>query len=133
MQTYNESFSAQAKAWVLFCEAHDKGILRFLKKGFRHCAILFIQDGYAVVVDSLSHRLICDVMKVHDEADLINKIKAKMHVIAVDRSRVGVQASPLSLRPFTCVEVVKHFLGIRRFFIFTPYQLYKFLNKRSEY
>ncbi len=133
MQTYDESFSAQAKAWVLFCEAHDKGILRFLKKGFRHCAILFIQDGYAVVVDSLSHRLICDVMKVQDEADLISKIKAKMHVVAIDQARFEPQFHAISLRPFTCVEVVKHFLGIRNFFIFTPYQLYKFLNKRSEH
>ncbi len=128
----NEDFSAQAKAWVLFCDVADKYPLRLLKKGFRHCALLLIHNGYAVVIDPLSTRLICDVVVVRDEDDFINKIKARMYVVAVEKKSKILSQKPFHLRPLSCVEVVKHALGIRNFFIFTPFQLYKFLTKKSE-
>ena len=32
------------------------------------------------------------------------------------------------VRHFNCVEVTKALLGIRRFWVFTPYQLYRYLH-----
>ena len=42
-------------------------------------------------------------------------------------SNTGIQ-----LRPMTCVETVKRFVGIRRPEIWTPYQLFKFLFLKKE-
>ena len=35
------------------------------------------------------------------------------------------------LAPFSCTEVMKAILGINRFFLFTPYQLFSFVEKRN--
>jgi hypothetical protein len=39
--------------------------------------------------------------------------------------------TPIDLGPVTCVSIAKAMLGIRAFWVKTPYQLYKFLKKRG--
>ena len=38
---------------------------------------------------------------------------------------------PHLLQPFTCVEQVKAFLGIRRWWVFTPKQLWRYIDGQS--
>jgi hypothetical protein len=51
--------------------------------------------------------------------------------------KVTVAFRPLRMRswfdigPFTCVEATKAALGIRAFFVRTPYQLYKYILRRN--
>jgi hypothetical protein len=47
-------------------------------------------------------------------------------VVATKTKAIKILA-PLSL--YTCVEGVKRILGVHNFWIFTPYQLYKYLTK----
>lgn len=37
----------------------------------------------------------------------------------------------MPLRLYSCVESVKHILGIRAGFVLTPWQLYRHLNKKG--
>lgn len=44
--------------------------------------------------------------------------------------RLGAVRSWFDIGPPTCVEIVKTALGIRAFWVRTPYQLYKYINRR---
>lgn len=91
-------------------------ILKLLKRGFRHCAVLISIDGYNVLIDNMSHKCQFDI--IDDEITLTN--------IKVFPSRIIFNNS---LLPITCVSVVKNFLGIRKWWIQTPWQLYRYLKK----
>ena len=45
--------------------------------------------------------------------------------------RKGSMRSWFDIGPTTCVEVVKLALGIRAFWVRTPYQLFKYIHRRS--
>lgn len=44
---------------------------------------------------------------------------------------LGTMRSWFDIGPPTCVEIVKMALGIRAFWVRTPYQLYKYINRRN--
>ena len=50
---------------------------------------------------------------------------------ATSARKWGSMRSWFDVGPTTCVEVVKLALGIRAFWVRTPYQLYKYINRRS--
>ena len=52
----------------------------------------------------------------------------KTTVVIKNYTDVNLSLPMPYLRPFTCVEVVKRVLGIKRWSIFTPYQLYRYLK-----
>lgn len=114
-----------ARAFVVFEKETNIKFLRILKKGFRHCFIVIRQKDGWLEINPLSNRLL-----VVFHAD---KTIKKVPYFLIDKNKflfveAEVQAAPPCCAPlffFTCVEFVKHFLGIHDFFIMTPYQLYK--------
>lgn len=44
----------------------------------------------------------------------------------------GYWREPFFIGPVTCVEQVKAFLGMREFFVRTPFQLYRYLTRRVQ-
>ena len=98
--------------------------MRFLKKGFYHC-LLALGDGEKwILIDPLVAQI-----------DLIVVDRANMDVFLARNGyrtlHVRVQNTTgrhLRLRPYSCVETVKRFLGIENPFLWNPYQLYLFLK-----
>ena len=114
----------EQKAWVMFSGKTELGWLKIFKPGFRHCYVL-INDGQCwISVDPLSPHMEVLVHHHIDPAfDLVEWYE--------DRGQKSVSVpinwnlkNPAPIMLFTCVEAVKRILGIHKFFIFTPWQLY---------
>lgn len=115
------------KALVAFAGDSQIWWLRFLKKGFKHCFVVLISDGYSVVVDPVCLRTEICVLPFTD-ADKLRALFESNNYKVVEtyvRSPDGVHPS---LGLFSCVEVAKRVLGIHKFSIVTPYKLYIFLK-----
>ena len=111
--------------YVVFTDSKLKG-LKWLPKGFQHCAIVrnefgkiwtVIQDGY--------DRMTVTTYLVEDYPDPLMLFEGQSTIIPVE-----IQTKPRyrgSICLFNCVEVCKAVLGIKKPFILTPHQLYRFL------
>lgn len=97
--------------------------MHFLKKGFYHCFIILGNGYHWILIDSLSHFTDAIILKNVDIPKSLNDLGYR--VICCTTAEPA--RSKAFLMPFTCVETVKRFLGIKNRFILTPYQLYKFL------
>lgn len=112
------------KHYLVFTDSKLKG-LKWLKEGFRHCAVVrneygrlwtVIQDGY--------NRMSVTTYLVEDYPDPLMLFEGKSTIIPVEIQTKDRYRGTLCL--FNCVEVCKAVLGIRKTFIFTPYQLYRY-------
>ncbi len=123
--------SGGLRAWVVFSGQADRPWLRILKPGFRHCFAVLHDGRQWLSFDPMLNHI---DLKVHNHVpkdfDLPGWLAARGHRVMaapVDRSRKT--PSPLAL--FTCVEAIKRLLGLHRFFILTPWQLYRYLESYS--
>lgn len=109
----------------------------FLKKGFYHVQLWRSQrfgpdvnDVMWLVVDPGME--CADAYLVMDSSPPWERNELKCFV-----QRVEISAPIARVRdwfhvgPVTCVELAKAFLGIRAFFVRTPYQLYKYVRSRG--
>lgn len=127
-----EGKTALLKAWVVFSGQTDVFWLKFLRRGFRHCFVL-IHDGTGwVTVDPMLHYM---EIKVHHQVaasfDLPRWLCAQGHIVMPAPVHRGA-GKPAPVALFSCVEAVKRFLGLHHRFIFTPWQLYRYLQKTQD-
>lgn len=115
----------QWRVWVVFDDNADMWICRFLQPGFRHCYVLYHDGNTWVSLDPTANYL--DV-SVHGhlaaDFDLPNWLRSHGHTVIPARMSRG-DKRPFHFAPFTCVETVKRFLGLRCRWTLTPFQLYK--------
>ena len=104
---------------------------RFLKKGYYHCLIAMNIgcDRWVLIDPVMSYT---DFI-IFEGDDFIKKLASIGYTYLMTKP-MPVQFLDIkwSLRPFTCVEVVKRLLGIQKKFIITPYQLYKYIKKEEQ-
>ena len=115
-------------AYVAFGGHPTQWWMRFLKKGFYHCALVLGNGRDWILIDPLVHFTDLIVLK---NADVIGGLKAKGYRLIRTTPQIPSR-TPLRIRPLTCVEIVKRFLGINDAKIWTPYQLFKFLFLKKE-
>lgn len=117
---------------VVFHElpARRSWLWNLLEPGFRHVQVWTISNNIWVQIDGCMEFLHTRTWP-RPPWELI---EAKFNATYVPVKKLierGVIREPFHFGPVTCVELAKAVLGIRKPFIRTPYQLYKFL-KRSE-
>lgn len=107
------------KAYIIF-QNSDMNILQFLKNGFKHCDIL-LENGIGIEItrSKISYNIV-------NKNTVFDKLK-KDSIIIVEYEIKKTEYSIIGVR--TCVGICKEILGIKDFFIFTPYQLYRKLLK----
>lgn len=110
---------------VVFADAPEKRLLRWLKPGFRHCFVLMsgLRAGEWICLDPQSHRIACDVWQYSVLFDPESHYRAR----GFDCIWVSYPAEVprrVRLGAFTCVEFAKRLLGISGFWIMTPHQLF---------
>lgn len=112
--------------YVVFCDSKSKW-LQWLKPGFQHCYIMRNEFNkvWTVIQDS-EKRLDVSTYLFEDYPTPLDFAKPGATVLKASRVEVGGLRGHLCY--FSCVEVVKAVLGIRKPFIVTPYQLYRCLN-----
>ena len=115
------------RALVVFAGRSGVWWLRWLRPGFRHC-FAAVDDGATwLTVDPLLHRLEIRASGLPSGFDLAGEYRrADLIVLDVLPPEVPLRCAPLGL--FTCVETVKRLLGIRARWVWTPWQLYRFLS-----
>lgn len=133
MNTFNEISkfpnTVTPSAWVIFTGKTDIYWLKILKPGFRHC-YLILNDGQRwLSIDPLSSYT--DVQIYHHiqaSFDLPSWLREQGNkVISAPINNKHTKAAPWMV--VTCVESIKRILGVHKRFIFTPWQLYRFLIK----
>ena len=93
-----------------------------MKKGFRHCFVCIeCGDDYIAVQGLQSHTDIKIVENIEEIAGKDAKILYFSSEFPDNEYRGG-------LCYFSCVEVVKAHMGIKRVWTLTPYQLYKYMK-----
>lgn len=109
---------------------HKHWIQRFLKKEFTHCYAFKESPGgqFLILVEPMRSHLDIDILPKNDENLSIMKKCNKMVRVIV---KYDLKKDRGHFCRFNCVEVVKSLIGIKSFFIFTPYQLYKELSNDS--
>jgi hypothetical protein len=118
--------SCFGRAIVVFRDATEIRWLRFLKRGFRHCAVLVEVDQGWILCDALSHQTIIKYIFNRSDQDIVEHLGAiGLHAIEVRMQTPPARMAPLL--PFSCVETVKRILGIHAWSIVTPWQLYRHL------
>ena len=116
------------RAVVLF---HDRGLgcyRRFLRRGFRHCALVLDEGDYWVGVDAgfgaPKVRVLADSR--HDIASAYRET-GRYHVQEIEFRR-RPRMNGLAVR--SCVSLVKELLCVRAWWVQTPFQLYRYLERK---
>ena len=100
--------------------------MHFLKKGFYHCIIAMGNGKEWVIIDPLLH--FTDLIIIKD-GSVDSFFKSRGYRI-LNMTVSEPKKIRLRVMPYTCVETVKRFLGVENTFIFTPYSLFCYLNKK---
>lgn len=109
---------------ICFCDSVEHFFKPVLETGFAHCFAIKHTDDYYVVINCDPSHVEVDVLPATDEVfnDLVEDMVYLTLTIEVGSNSIA------GLRWLSCVESVKSLLGIRSFFMFTPYQLYRYLK-----
>lgn len=105
--------------------------LRLLRKGFRHCFVALECGDRWVVIDPLSHYTHVEVCGGFGAEQLAAGLRGGGLTVVVTRTR-RPPLRPAPWRPHSCVEAVIRLLGLRVPWVFTPWQLYCYLNNRKK-
>lgn len=107
---------------------------RFFAPGFRHCYVLIWDAVVWLYVDpTLSHQrvLILDHYEPNHPRDWVFDTTATFVEFKPDIDEKRFRA-PWVVGPLTCTEGAKSLLGIRKFWLFTPWQLCKHLRRLND-
>ena len=121
--------AVKQRAIVVF---HDRGLglfRRLLRPGFRHCAVILDDGDHWIGVDTGfgAPKVQVLVESRHDLARAYRR-SGRYQVIEVEFER---RARPNGLGVRSCVSLVKNLLCIRAWWVQTPYQLYRYLERRQ--
>jgi len=125
----NQPFDPDNLILIVFTGDTDILWLRILKRGFRHCFACIHLGGQWFFYDPLAHTTDVTVQAGLDSIDL--EFWFRQHGCKVVRTtRRPVPRKKTAPAFFTCVEALKRLLGVRGFFILTPWQLYRHLENQ---
>ena len=118
------------RAWVAFTGQTDVRCLRLLKNGFRHCFLLLNDGDHWIAFEPLLNRTEIFVLPTPPDFNLPAWLAAQE--LQLVEARINRDLSmALSLTIMSCVSSIKRVLGIQHSFIFTPHQLYRYLQKEK--
>ena len=99
------------------------------RKGFRHVFAIAYQPGsyHWILVDWTSKYMQTWIYHPERAKDVINWAKNEKNATIVSYRPRQDKNSVFNVPVLYCTEAIKHLLGIKRFFVWTPWQLYKYL------
>lgn len=105
----------------------------FLRRGYAHCFLLIWDECVWIAVHPTQS--ITEVSLVMPyKGEFANPkewlLDPKATVVEAELEWSDSMRVPWVISPVTCVEVIKSVLGIRRFWLWTPYQLQRYLTRR---
>ncbi|MHA1541319.1 MAG: hypothetical protein ACTSXL_01195 [Alphaproteobacteria bacterium] len=117
------------KAFILFRNERKLKFLRILKKDFRHCAVILKSKTYWLYIDQTFFQLEIRVWeKTANPLEIFQKNNWNFFEILPPKIS---EKNLFRLGWIDCVSISKRILGIKKTFIFTPYQLYNHLKNNN--
>lgn len=113
------------QALVVFEDRTDARVLRWLKPGFRHCFCLTGEGTLWTLCDPLKSRLALATVSGLESAELAEHFATGGRTVLLGTVADATPPGRPSLRPVTCVEIVKRLVGLRAARVATPHQLYR--------
>ena len=119
-------------ALVMFCDSSSLWWLRFLKSGYRHCFIALPMDNHWVVYEPLLNRTEITLIPHMTQHEVEQGFKSMGCVVIPAPMQKSPSFSQRGIwRPYTCVEAIRRVLGIPSKTVWTPYQLFMYLNQKG--
>lgn len=121
-------FSDEQQFVVCFRNATRKHwVQRFLKDGFQHCFAIKTSPGgkFLIIVDPIISYTSIDLLpNTPENVERLTESSTCVNVFAT----IDLKKNRGHICRINCVEIVKSLLGIKSFWTWTPYQLYKVLK-----
>jgi hypothetical protein len=120
--------------WAIVSFEHRESRFPFkhLKDGFRHCLCVIGNGHDWILIDPLKGSLQVETISGVDRNFIVNILSGSAkNVICGYRAANG--SDNFSLRPLTCVELVKRAIGVDASFVLTPWQLYRRLTEHCDF
>lgn len=129
-----DTYHLSATQWFIIFEHGDMPYAwaKFLKRGFRHCyAIQWDGFNWIRFLPRLGHTdiEILPYNSTYNIMEVVQNIDSCIIHIKVKRDSTRVRAPWPTVS--TCVEQIKAILGVKKWFLFTPWQLFKYLEKQN--
>lgn len=122
--------ASSRRAIVIFADRADSPLLRWLKPGFRHCFIAIEIGTCWVIIDPLKGRIAVDLLPQDVGLDPASVYAGLGHRVLRCKAQEAEPSPKMPLlSPLTCVNVVKRLLGVRAFWVQTPFQLFAHLER----
>ena len=127
------------KEWlVFFYENNDfHRSHKFFKKGFKHCGVMSYdpQKEIWILVEYNFGHLFVETLDEEEVDKIFRMISQKNGKIIQVPVKYNLPRFPVIMRSWikehSCVSYVQRLLGMSKFWIFTPYQLYCELKKKG--
>lgn len=124
-----QSCSQITEVLIVFVDHTECLLLKFLRRGFRHCFfVLRINDRW-LAFDPLKGSLEINYLDLPSNFNLAKFYHDQGHVVMCGKHAKNINKKNAFVEFLTCVNITKRFLSLRSFWIWTPWQLYRFLNK----
>lgn len=133
MQNGDHPAGDDAIAIVVFEHRDARGVLRLLRPGFRHCFCLLRHEAGWLLCDPLKGGLRLDLVPSYDSQALLKHYRSIGRIAIAGPLCGNFPAAPISMRPLTCVEIVKRTLGLAAPAVFTPFQLHAHLKSTGKW
>ena len=119
--------------YVVFCGSDSTHwLIRNCRKGFQHAyAVRLDCSGYywMIVQPNVSH-IDIEMKPVKDYPTVESLMYNESTIIPVT-AKIDISKVNSTLGINSCVDVVKRLLGIKSYFVHSPYQLYKYLRRND--
>jgi hypothetical protein len=111
---------SSSKAIVCFGPSENRVLQKLFKQDFQHCFVVLYADKHPVVIDPT-----VDKIDVLVEAQMFSRPWKEAVEVEIGNDEFTIFGL------HTCVGHVKRVIGLNKWWIITPYQLYKELNRGS--
>lgn len=112
---------------IVFVDGTECRALHWLKQGFRHCFVAMRWGKQWVICDPLKNHIEFSVGKPPHDLDLGRFYRERGFVVLTGHCAPKKIKGRPWLEPLTCVAIVKRIIGLRAFWVLTPWQLYRML------
>jgi hypothetical protein len=113
---------------VFTLSTHKHWLIKRLRKPFQHVFAVKRSPGgrfWIIISPLISHTLV-DMVSVKDYPSIYSLVPPEAIVVKYTTKIKDKERYTLCI--INCVEIVKSLLGIRAFWVWTPYQLYKYIQ-----
>ena len=115
--------------YVIF-EHNEAWWTRFFRPGYRHVSVVVkLKEGVFIHVNPYKRSLDYTVLTLEDVNKLFDYEYCSDIVVCTLEHKLDTYSINYKPSVFSCVELVKRTIGIKKWWVFTPYQLYKYITK----